>query len=340
MINPVTDLTIADCQTALPEFNRIEQSRLDQISKIATTTLEDLAKQYDAFLLDAYGVFWGSSTVKVLPGSADAMKYLVSHGKYVGIVSNSTQLASVEQKKFEQNGLNIGFHFHFIVTSGQVAKEKLSQMDGLPFPTPNHTYWLFGTPHPRFNSQQIFEGTEYHEVKNLADADFIYIPTPHIDGVDQTNPEVFREQVQAVTNQGGKDIPVLSVNPDRFAPEGFPPRLVVRQGSIAQMFKEQQHPVFPLGKPFKPIFETALEQIDRLVGREISREKIVMVGDSPETDVRGAHNSGLDAVLVTKTGVTAELIEKDGFTVIDSLPSSDRPKFFLDRFQLANTLSQ
>lgn len=294
-----------------------------QHASIQTLSLEDLSIRYEAFLLDAYGVFWGSSEIGVLPGAADAMKYLVDKGKYVGILSNSTQLASKEKEKFKKYGLQEGIHYHFILTSGEVARELLQQ-ETLPFPTPRYTYWVFGAIHPRFGSHtQLFEGTKYQETKNFEEADFIYISIPHIDGVDQQDPEVFRQRVNILP----KNTPVLCVNPDRFAMEGAPPRLVVRQGSIAEMFREEKSSVYYVGKPSKTIFEAALKKIPP----HITKEKILMIGDTPETDIRGAYNSELDAALVTKTGVLAHLLEKEGDLLIHRLPLSDKPCFLLER---------
>src|SRR5579872_7377263 len=104
-------------------------------------SVEDLSSRYDAFILDAYGVFWGSRDVGVLPGAADAMKYLVSHGKYVGILSNSTQLAAKEKEKLQKHGLFEGVHYHFLLTSGELAREILLEGD-LPFATPRNTFWV------------------------------------------------------------------------------------------------------------------------------------------------------------------------------------------------------
>lgn len=73
---------------------------------------------------------------------------------------------------------------------------------------------------------------------------------------------------------------------------------------------------------------------------DVHKERIVMIGDSPETDLRGAHEVGIDAVLVTKTGITAPLLEKEGTTLIHQLPPSDQPKFLLERFGLQQTSPQ
>lgn len=291
------------------------------------TSLEDLSSQYDAFLLDAYGVFWGSSELGVLPGAADAMAYLVAQGKHVGILSNSTQPVVKEEEKLRKHGLCKGVHYHFLLTSGEVAKNLLSE-ETLPFPTPRNTYWLFGSIHPRFGShRQLFEDTKYREVENLEDADFIYISIPHIDGIDQEDSEIFRDKVQAVN----KHIPVLCVNPDRVAMEGLPPRPVVRQGSIAQMFAEEHFPIYLIGKPSITIYDAALQKFPQ----NIQKNKILMIGDTPETDIRGAHGAGLDAALVTKTGVMTPLLEKEGIAqVIGHLPFSDKPEFLIERLSL------
>ncbi len=295
-------------------------------------SLEELSSHYDAFLLDAYGVFWGSSELGVLPGAADAMAYLVAQGKHVGILSNSTQPTTKEEEKLKNHGLCKGIHYHFILTSGEVAKSLLLQ-GALPFPTPRDTYWLFGSIHPRFGSHhQLFEGTKYREVENLDDADFVYISIPHIDGVDQEDPEVFRDKVQAVN----KLIPVLCVNPDRVAMEGLPLRPVVRQGSIAQMLTEEQAPVYLIGKPSTIIYDAALQKFPQ----NIQRNRILMIGDTPETDIRGAHGAGLDAALVTKTGIMTTLLEKEGIAqVVDRLPSSDKPEFLIERLSLTKVVS-
>jgi ribonucleotide monophosphatase NagD (HAD superfamily) len=79
---------------------------------------EDLIDHYDYYLLDAYGVFWGSAEVGMLPGAREAMAYLVSRGKKVGILSNSTQLASREEEKLAGHDVKKGVHYHFLLNAG------------------------------------------------------------------------------------------------------------------------------------------------------------------------------------------------------------------------------
>ncbi|MES2345138.1 MAG: TIGR01459 family HAD-type hydrolase [Chlamydiota bacterium] len=296
--------------------------------EIQVVDFNNLIDRYDCFLLDAYGVFWGSAAVGMLPGAKEMMEHLVSLGKKVGILSNSTQLSFKEKEKLAKHGVQEGVHYHFLLTSGEVARELL-MLQTLPFPTPQKKYWLFGADHPRFSSHSaLFQDTGYMQTKNLEEADFIYIAIPHIDGVDQENPEAFLKEIQEIALKG---IPVLCANPDRFAHEGSPPRLVVRQGTIAQMLEAQGASVYFIGKPFSTAYEKALQ----LFPESTSLEKILMVGDTPETDIRGARRLGLATALVTETGVMHERIkEKRASSVIGLLPKADQPDHAVKRFGL------
>jgi HAD superfamily hydrolase (TIGR01459 family) len=269
---------------------------------------EELIDQFDAFLLDAYGVFWGSNAMGMLPGSAEAMKRLVDEGKQVGILSNSTQLSEKEQFKLAKAGVLQGVHYHFLLTSGQVAKEMIAEKN-LPFATPRNSYYLSSPIHPRF-PLELFIGSSYQET-SVEEADFIYLSVPHIDGVDQEDPEKFREKVKELAKM---QIPVLCANPDLFAHCGVPPRLMVRQGSIAKLFEEYGSRIYYIGKPERIVFDRALQLL---------KGRILMIGDTPETDIRGARAVGISSALVLKTGVMSE---RETY--------SDKPDFLIERFAL------
>ncbi|MBI5346684.1 MAG: TIGR01459 family HAD-type hydrolase [Chlamydiae bacterium] len=288
---------------------------------------DDLVDLYDYFLLDASGVFWGSSETGMLPGARETMGHLVSLGKKVGILSNSSQLAAKEKAKLAKHGVQEGSHYHFLLTSGEVTKELLIS-EKLSFPTPKKKYWLFGVDHPRFASHSIlFQDTGYSQTKCLEEADFIYIAIPHIDGIDQENPEVFLKQIKDVI----KAVPVLCANPDHFVPEGLLKRLVVRQGMIAHMFQNQGAQVNFIGKPFSTVYEKALQ----LFPVALQPEKILMIGDTPETDIRGARQMGMATALVTKTGVMHQRIgEKQPLFVITNLPKTDQPDYAIESFKI------
>lgn len=285
----------------------------------------DISEGFQALLLDAYGVFWGGSGIGVLSGSKEAMENLVKNGKQVGILSNTTQSIAKEKAKLHTHGIIEGVHYHFLLTSGELAHQ-IFRDEALPFNTSKKRYWQFGAIHPKFSSPaHIFHETAYRETINLHEADFIYISIPHINGEDVENPELFRQEVQQLVKSG---LPMVCANPDRFAHEGNPPKPVVRQGSIAALFEELGGQVFYIGKPYNFAFAKAMEYFQK--EKKLIPSDVLMVGDTPETDIRGARNFGMNSALVIKTGIMAERISKSGLKkALAGLSSSDYPDFLI-----------
>lgn len=286
-----------------------------------------ITQPFTGILLDAYGVFWAGNSAGLLPGSKETMEELVSQGKIVGILSNSTQPAAKEIDKLLKHGLIEGKHFHFLITSGEIAK-KVFRQESLPFPTPNKKYWLLGELHPKYSSHaSLFQDTPYVQTTDLQEADFIYISIPHIKGEDQTDPALFEEEIDKLKVSS---LPMVCSNPDRFAHEGNPPRAVVRQGSIAALYEKLGGQVFYMGKPSQAAYDAAM---DHFKNHQLTdRSKILMVGDTPETDIRGARLFGMPSALVTKTGILADRISVNGLEkTLQGLPSSDVPDFFIER---------
>jgi len=283
-----------------------------------------VAGKFKGVLLDAYGVFWGGNDVGLLPGSKNVMEALVASRKIVGILSNATQMPANEIKKFDRHGLLQDKHFHFVVTSGEVARSIFLAED-LPFKTPRKTYWLFCGAHPKFATHEaIFKETGYREVPQIEDADFIYISTPHLLGEDQTDPELFRDAIAKVK---GKNLPMICPNPDQFAHEGKPPRSVVRQGTIAKMYEAMGGHVFYIGKPHATAYAAALREFRH--HNVVNLEEILMVGDTPETDIRGANLVGLASALVL-TGNMGDRIARKGFeNALKELTPQDTPTYFV-----------
>lgn len=291
-------------------------------------SFKEVSKKFRGILLDAYGVFWGGNDLGLLPGSKELMEKLMLEGKTVGILSNSTQLAQKEINKLQLHGVVQGQHFHFLMTSGEVARAVFLH-EKLPFEIRKNKFWLFGGVHPKFSSHEaIFKDTAYSETSDINEADFLYVSIPHINGEDQTNPELFRENIEKIKT---KNLPMVCANPDQFAHEGNPPRAVVRQGRIAKMYEEMGGQVLYIGKPHTQAYSMAFNQF--LKHGVVDSAEILMVGDTPETDIRGAQRFGMSSALVIQTGMMADRISHRGLEkALKELPANDVPNFLINRF--------
>jgi ribonucleotide monophosphatase NagD (HAD superfamily) len=105
----------------------------------------------------------------------------------------------------------------------------------------------------------------------------------------------------------GRPVHLVVPNPDLIYPGGG--GFGFAAGTIANMFEGAlalRYPDRPdlrfvrLGKPNTPIFEDAI--------RRLGTSRVVMVGDTLETDIAGARAAGLDAVWI-ETGVTSMIPE-------------------------------
>lgn len=289
--------------------------------------ISSIAENFRGVLLDAYGVFWHGNEMGLLSGAKEAMERLVSSGKIVGILSNSTQLASKERNKLSRHGLLQGTHFNFLMTSGEITRSIfLSQK--LTFDVPRKKFWLFGGAHPKFSSHEaIFCDTIFKETSDIAEADFIYISIPHIDGEDQTDHSAFQTQIEKLMQT---QLPMICANPDLYAHEGSPPRAVIRQGSIAKLYEEMGGQVVYIGKPYDTAFSKSMEQFN--LHNIFNPCEILMVGDTPETDIRGARNFGMSSALITQTGIMSDRILKNGLAnAIKGLKDNDTPDYYIER---------
>jgi len=165
--------------------------------------VEEIADPFKGVLLDAFGVFWAGGRVGPIPGAKQAMERLVASGKTVGILSNTMEIASKEIEKVKSHGLIQGKHFHFYITSGQVAQE-MFQRGNLPFPTPKKRFWIFGIERSHFFLHQpFFIDSPYQQVEDLSEADFVYLLSPYLGRRGEGDPACKGRKTQATSRALG-----------------------------------------------------------------------------------------------------------------------------------------
>ncbi|NDD58996.1 MAG: TIGR01459 family HAD-type hydrolase [Chlamydiae bacterium] len=292
------------------------------------SSLLKIVEPYKGILLDAWGVFWAGNALGMLPGSLEALEALVARDKYVGILSNATRIVSHEVEKLKKAGMIQGKHYHFLITSGELARQVFLS-NALPFQPKNNKYFVLGGPYPSNPIHtEIFADSVYEET-SLDQAGFIYASTPQIRGEDQEDASLFDHQIeQCLTYQ----LPLICANPDTHAQEGNPAKVVIRQGYLAKKYKDLGGDVYFIGKPYPPAFESAIQCFKK---RNLLLKDILMIGDTPETDIAGAKQAGIDSALITGTGITADRLKKKPQQKINELLKREEfPSFFLKRFIL------
>ncbi len=267
------------------------------------TTLGELIHQFDVILFDSDGVLvrWPSA----LPGASEAIGTLNSLGKpYLVLTNDASALPETRAARYVEMGLAIDSSR--IVTSGILLKRHF-QSQGLV----GSRCVVLGTEDSASYVQQaggeVVAFDEDFDVVVIGDQDGY----PFLDATGKVLSELIRKIHRGETPH------LVLPNPDLIYPEregyGF------ASGTVAQMFESAMALQYPgrsdltftrLGKPNPALFEEAI--------RRTGTSDMVMIGDTPGTDIRGANNVGITSVLV-ETGA--------GPMDLSVLPESDRPKY-------------
>ncbi|MDR2724114.1 MAG: HAD hydrolase-like protein [Holosporaceae bacterium] len=290
-----------------------------------------LADDYETFFIDVYGVIFDGTSFH--ERALSVLERLKKNKKKIIILSNSTQISDEAKIRYAYSGMMQNVHYDEFVTSGEFLHHIIM----------NHP-WEFSesiggkseTVKCIFTGNgDIFEDTHI-KMGDLQSADFLYVGIPRasygavqIDDVwdcngnkiniedvlekdwnslqDSQGRKGFAEFAHLLNNCLRWNKTLLVANPDIFALSfGRDSRMqisIITQGAIAAYYEKLGGKVAYFGKPYRGIFEYAKQIVD-------SKGAILMVGDTPWTDISGANASGLDSALVMTTGVSHEFMKQ------------------------------
>jgi HAD superfamily hydrolase (TIGR01459 family) len=102
-----------------------------------------------------------------------------------------------------------------------------------------------------------------------------------------------------------RNLLMICANPDVVVERGH--ELVYCAGAIADLYAAAGGEVVYAGKPYRPIYQQAIEAAQSARGRAVDRQRVLAIGDSVRTDLKGAADFGIDCLFVT-AGIHAEEI--------------------------------
>ena len=263
------------------------------------TSFFESAENFDVLLFDNYGVVtFGQGISKTVLKQMEKLKEM---GKTIIILSNSSASSAASENKYAKKGLLKGVHYDKILTSGEYASEVVRRGK---LPVQGKKMFVFGTANfgrPEDKLPDMFKGTGYTVVDNLSEADFIYCGVPQINGEDRTVLEDFIPKIKECLDSG---LMMVCSNPDWRANEGG--RFVVRSGLISKVYNELGGNTIVFGKPGSGMYNVALR------GLKVSKDKVLMVGDTLRTDILGAVHAGIKSCLVVEGGMTEYTLNERG----------------------------
>lgn len=248
-----------------------------------TDKFSALAPRYEAVLSDVWGVLHNG--VAAFPEAGDALVRFRAQGGTVVLISNAPRPGGYVARMLERLGVPREA-YDDIVTSGDVTRDYVAGRPGGR---------VFHIGPERDHS--VFTGLDA-PFAPLEAADYA-ICTGLFDD-DTETPEDYRALLGALRARG---LFMVCANPDKVVERGD--RLVYCAGAVADLYGELGGEVLYAGKPYRPIYDLARAKVAAARGREVALQRMLAIGDSVRTDLRGAVDLGVDCLFVT-AGIHAE----------------------------------
>lgn len=267
----------------------------------------DIIDHYDLFLVDIWGVICQGP--EVYPNVADTLNWMATQ-KSLCFVSNSPRLKSGLQARLNSFGIKVDQDM--LYSSGEVAaimisdsKKYLNIQDPLIYHISDDVF------------KDIYSIMDWNFTNKISEANILLVTAQMKEAEDLT-------QYDAIMEEAAKlGLVCICPNPDTIIPDGdsrtYCPGFIVRNYKGKIVYTGKPHPHI-----FKPILEKYIH---------IPKDRILMIGDTVDMDILGAHNVGIESALVP-TGNAKLLREKLGLSENDFVSLREhievQPSIFLD----------
>jgi HAD superfamily hydrolase (TIGR01459 family) len=242
-----------------------------------------LADNYDVVLSDVWGVTHNG--IAAFPEACDALKRFRARGGTVILITNAPRRGEAVDRQLVHFGVPRDA-YDGIVSSGDVTCGVMAQR-------PGQSVFHLGPQ----RDISIFEGLDIRFAAPEA-ADYVVCTGLFDDDAD--TPDTYREMLELMRR---RNLFMICGNPDVVVERGD--HLVYCAGAIADLYGTLGGEVLYAGKPYAPIYEMALAKAQDAHGESVARSRVIAIGDSVRTDLRGAVNFGIDCLFVT-AGIHAE----------------------------------
>lgn len=253
-----------------------------------TDHIGPIAQDYDAFLFDLWGVVHNG--VAAWPGALRVLEALHGLNKQVILLSNAPRLGVAVDPVLTRFGLPRS-HYDRVVASGDMVRH------------------AFETGALDLGSRCVFWGKEPDKAV-IAGLGISFADSPdHADfilcaGLTDDHTETVEDYRDQLLWAKQLDMPLVCANPDYEVMQGD--LMLPCAGAIALAYQQMGGTTHWFGKPYN----VAYDYCQRVLGG-VDPSRILAVGDTLRTDIRGATDAGIASVLIT-SGIHGREIMANG----------------------------
>jgi HAD superfamily hydrolase (TIGR01459 family) len=255
------------------------------MSIILLPNLSAIAGDYDGFVLDLWGVVHDGH--KPYPDAIACLTALKAAGKRVVLLSNAPRRAESVSEAMIAMGIGRAL-YDGVVTSGELTWRAIKAKTDAWHAKLGRRFVHIGPE----RDQGLWAGLDLDWQGKPQDADFVLNTGPWRDEEQLSDFEA------VLAECAGLGLPMICANPDLEVIRGGA-RLICA-GTLAARYAELGGDVAYHGKPFAAAYDACLAEMALA-----DKSRILAVGDSLITDIKGASAAGIASILVT-SGIHAE----------------------------------
>ena len=245
---------------------------------------EPLARDYDIVLCDVWGVMHNG--LEAFPAACNALMQFRAGGGTVILITNAPRSGAAVSRILDRLKVPRDA-YDAITSSGDVTR-------GIVESRLAQTVFHLGPE----RDLSIFAGLD---VKFAPPETANYVVCSGLFDDTTETPDNYRDMLNALR---ARSLLMVCANPDIVVERGD--TLVYCAGALADAYAAMGGKVLFCGKPYAPIYELALSNATRLRGGKTpARHRVLAIGDSVRTDLKGAAAFGIDYMFVT-SGIHAD----------------------------------
>lgn len=246
------------------------------MTKINFHNIKDLAKHYDMLLFDMWGVM--IEGMDVYDGVVEVLNHL-AESKKVLFVTNAPRPNGMIVENLLRWGVKHANN-DVVFTSGDVAHSMIEEN------------YLAKNIKPKIlhlgkeRNPHMLQDIDHHDVDDVNQADILLLT------LYRDENENHREYDELLANAAKcKNLVTICANPDTIVPNNGMLRYC--PGYFATIIEKHGGTVIRSGKPKAEIYQHIFQKYPN-----VPKNKILMIGDTFETDILGAQTVGIDSALV------------------------------------------
>ncbi len=262
-------------------------------------SISELLNQYDAFLIDIWGVVHDGA--EPYPGVVECLNNIISNtgskNKMIIFMSNAPRPGPFLMKKLQEFGIKLSTEM--ILSSGDLVRYQLTHLEDPLFKKLGRCFYHLGASRNLDIVSNL--SVQIQVTESLKEANYILL-TAFIDegeAFDQFDP-ILKEALSL-------KLPAVCANPDKEIINLGKPRYCA--GVIAERYEKMGGTAYYYGKPYPGIFEFALRRLSEHGIKD--KKRILMIGDTLETDILGANTAGMDSAIVLTGNMGLALARED-----------------------------